>query len=54
MRILGWGKKLFKKVVKIVKKSAPVIGAVIGGTIGLISGNPALAYQLAVAGYQIG
>ena len=56
MRILGWKrwKKFVKKVVKVVKKAAPVIGAVIGGTIGIMSGNPALAYELAATGYKIG
>lgn len=38
-RILRWRlKKIFKSVVKIIKKSAPYIGAVIGGAVGVFGG----------------
>lgn len=54
-RILRWKwKKIFKRVVNIVKKIVPIAGAVVGAVIGGLAAGPLGAVKGALTGYSVG
>ncbi len=53
-KVVNVVKKVVKPVVKAVRVAGPVVGAATGAAIGFAIGGPAVAFQGAKMGYEIG